>query len=103
MINEDTRLIYSKYSFFLQVIFDDRLNLYNFLDIYHHEFFDDHDYIMILFSDIKTDWFKYKQKRMNLFKSFQKLKIKIQRRNYKEILYKYYCIDISEIIISFLL
>ena len=96
-MKHETSIIYSKYSYFLILLFDQRDYLFNKFDdeLSFEIFFEKRNYVINLHREIKTQWKKYNQNRFQIMKKFEYGK-------YEIILRPYFCRDIKNVILSFL-
>ena len=96
-MKHETSIIYSKYSYFLTLLFDQRDYLFNKsndeLDL--ERFSESCNYIIKLHWEIKPLWKKYNQNRFQIIKKFEYGKYEISIR-------PYFCRDIKNVILSFL-
>ena len=93
-----TSTLYSKYSYFLHVLSDDRLNLFiknqNVLD--HERFFDSYDFVIYYHWKIKLEWKRFLDNRRQIIKKFEFGKHYILLRSH-------FCHDIIVLVISYIL
>ena len=104
MISAETLIIYKKYTYFLDVLDDDRFTFFypnddNSFDI--EVFFNARLYVIHKHYIIRNDWFTFKRQRYNIIKRFNNKKIKIKISTYTSILLKLFCRDLTNIIIEF--
>ena len=97
MITSETLMIYNKYTYFLDVLDNDRFNRFcpiddNSFDI---EVFVNarRMYVIQKYYTIRNDWFTFKRQRYNIIKRFNNKKIKIKISTYTSILLKF-CVEI---------
>ena len=109
-MKNETRLIYDKYRYFLKVIHTDRYQLFYYIkecmcdpDYSFEKFFDAYDYILDYHKKIKSIYYSFKISRNKFFSKFEKEKQKIEYYDYEKVLRKYFCYDIKNIIMSYLL
>ena len=106
MLNSDTLIIYKKYTFFLDVLFEDRFCIFydesdSFYD--HEAFFNARMNIIDKHYTIKNEWLKFKRQRHNMMKRFEIQTIIIKRRGYVSMLLNVFCRDLTNVIIEFLM
>ena len=104
MVNQDTMIIYKKYLYFLNVLFECRFHFFTFDNLEsENQFFSYRYWVLSSHYSIKNDWINFKQTRYNTIKRFEKIKHKLKVSAYQNIMNDYFCYDISNLIISYLL
>ena len=94
----DTALLYSKYSYFLNIIDNGRHPLF-FVDdttLDYEKFFESYNYGIYLHHQIKPAWSNFKRRRNQMIKKFERGKIHILLRSHL-------CYDLREEIIKYLM
>ena len=97
-MNPDTIILYSKYSYFLNILDNGRHPLF-YLDensIDYEAFFEMYQHIVYMHHEIKPLWRNYKQRQRQIIKNFEHGKIHILLR-------PYLCYDLRNKIIEFLM
>ena len=105
MLNSDTLIIYKKYTYFLDVLFNYRLYIfYDLITLNDHElFFNARLNVINKHYNIKNEWLKFKRQRHNMMKRFETQTIIIKRRGYISMLLNCFCRDLTNIIVEYLM
>ena len=93
----ETLNIYSKYSYFLFVLSNERNDIFykSYTEIDYEKFFTLYNEVIAWHWEIKPLWKKYNQNRFQIIKKFEYGKYEISIRHY-------FCRDIKNVILSFL-
>ena len=106
----ETEIIYTKYSKKFNIIHIDRHTLFFYIkehrcdpDKDFKKYFETREFIIEYHKQIKSIYYTFKTSRNNLLKNFEKEKRKIQYNDYEKVLKKYFCYDVKNIILEFLI
>ena len=107
MVKSELILFKSKAIYFLDILFNDRFNIY--LDVHFRPFYnymqymDDRIDIVNESKSFKDEFIKFNKERYAMFKRFNNKKFKLKKIAYTNILKSYLCFDITKIIVDYII
>ena len=107
MTKSELILFKSKTKYFLDILYNERFNIYSEIrfGLFYNfrRYMDDRIHIVHQSKMFKDQFFKFNKERCDIFKRFNNEKLKLKKIAYTNILKNYLCFDIRKIIVDYII